>query len=320
MYSKGGPRLLITDRESAIYLERAHIHVEGERVVYHITDDEYRREYNIPHINLAVLFIGKGTSITQSAMRLLGEEGVHLAVTGTGGTPLHMGGLTTYRSTRHFREILPIYLSQERSLLAAISIMRDRTERMKNIGSKLSNKWLKVRDNIRINSACSNLEKKLDCCDDIKQLLGFEGNFSKECYATFAEYSNPTNSKQFKREAGVGKINPQNSDPNKLANRLIDHGNYLCYGIAGAALWALGIPPHMSVFHGKTRAGGLVFDLADSFKDALVLPAAFSLAREEDLDKAQKTFRERIITAFDDFKILKMAIDSINHMIDSSSK
>jgi len=96
MQPKGGPRLLITDREGALYLERARIHVEGRRIVYHISDDEFRREYNIPHVNLAVLFIGQGTSITQEAMRLLGEEGVHLAVTGTGGTPLHMGGLTAY--------------------------------------------------------------------------------------------------------------------------------------------------------------------------------------------------------------------------------
>ena len=40
MRHKGGPRLLITDREGALYLERARIHVEGERIVYHITDDD----------------------------------------------------------------------------------------------------------------------------------------------------------------------------------------------------------------------------------------------------------------------------------------
>ena len=33
MQPEGGPRLLITDRDGALYLERARIHVEGERVV-----------------------------------------------------------------------------------------------------------------------------------------------------------------------------------------------------------------------------------------------------------------------------------------------
>ena len=84
MQPKGGPRLLITDREGALYLERARIHVEGGRIVYHIADDEHRREYNIPHVNLAVLFVGQGTSITQDAMRLLGEEGVDLLLGGLG--------------------------------------------------------------------------------------------------------------------------------------------------------------------------------------------------------------------------------------------
>jgi CRISPR-associated protein Cas1 len=87
--------------------------------------------------------------------------------------------------------------------------------------------------------------------------------------------------------------------------------------MAGAALWALGIPPHLSVFHGKTRAGGLVFDLADSFKDALVLPIAFSLAREKDHAEAERVFRGRLINAFDDREILKEAIATIDRMLAS---
>lgn len=315
MRHKGGPRLLVTDREGALYLERARIHVEGDRVVYHITDDEHRREYNIPHVNLAVLFIGQGTSISQSAMRLLGEEGVHLAVTGSGGTPLHMGGLTTYSSTRHFREMLPIYLEPANSLIAAKAVMRDRTARMRRIGGSGAHKWLRVRDTGALDKVCTRFEVSLDACGDITQLLGFEGNFSKACYAEFSEMSGLSKGHSFRREAGTGEMDRDSSDPVRLVNRLIDHGNYLCYGMAGAALWALGIPPHMSVFHGKTRAGGLVFDLADSFKDAMVLPIAFSLAKEKDAKEAERTFRGRLINAFDDRKILKEAIGTVERMI-----
>lgn len=319
MQHKGGPRLLITDRESALYLERARIHVEGDRVVYHISDDEHRREYNIPHVNLAVLFIGQGTSITQSAMRLLGEEGVHLAVTGSGGTPLHMGGLTTYSATRHFREILPIYLSPAKSLLAAKTVMRDRTLRMRKLGGAGAQRWLRVRDTGRLNQACIRFEKDLEACTDNTQLLGFEGHFSKACYAEFAAFSGLSKAHQFRREAGAGDTDPAGVDPVRLVNRLIDHGNYLCYGMAGAALWVLGIPPHMSVFHGKTRAGGLVFDLADSVKDALVLPIAFSLAREKDVKEAERTFRGRLINAFDDRQILKELIGTVERMISAAA-
>ncbi|MEC5325098.1 type I-F CRISPR-associated endonuclease Cas1f [Aurantimonas sp. A3-2-R12] len=309
----------MTDREGALYLERARIHVDGDRVVYHIADDKHRREYNIPHVNLAVLFIGQGTSITQSAMRLLGEEGVHLAVTGSGGTPLHMGGLTAYSSTHHFREMLPIYLDPSKSLLAAKAVMRERTARMRRIGCSEAQKWLRSRDTSALNKTCARFEASLDACGDITQLLGFEGNFSKACYAGFSGMSGLSKEHSFRREAGAGTPDRISSDPVRLVNRLIDHGNYLCYGMAGAALWALGIPPHMSVFHGKTRAGGLVFDIADSFKDAMVLPIAFSLAKEKDEKEAEKIFRGRLINAFDDREILKEAIGTVERMIAAAS-
>ena len=316
MLHKGGPRLLVTDRQSALYLERAHVNVEGDRVVYHAADDELQRKYNIPHVNLAVLFIGQGTSITQAAMRLLGEEGVHLAVTGSGGTPLHMGGLTTYTATRHFREILPIYLSPDLSLIAAKTIMRDRTARMRKMGASVAGKWLQAREFETLKAACSDFETDLDTCTSLEQLLGFEGQFSKRCYAGFAALSGLAKGQIFRREAGAGEVSDAAPGPVRLINRLIDHGNYLCYGMAGAALWALGIPPHLSIFHGKTRAGGLVFDLADSFKDALVLPAAFSFARAKDVREAEHSFRARMIDAFDDRQILKEAIASVDRMLE----
>ena len=315
--NKGGPRLLATDREGALYLERSRIHVEGERVVYHIADDENRREFNIPHVNLAVLFIGQGTSITQDAMRLLGEEGVHLAVTGTGGSPLHMGSLTTYTSTRHFREILPIYLCPSRSLLAAKEAMRIRTENLRTNGVKEAQKRLFQRDMSSFASMCIEFDEKLKSqCDGIPQLLGMEGQFTKRCYAEFARMAGI---KEFRRSAGVGDKGQANEYVYRV-NRLIDHGNYLCYGMAGAALWALGIPPHLSIFHGKTRAGGLVFDLADTFKDALVLPLAFASALNHRDSKPNQTFRNILINSFDDHRTLAKAIGAVERMIESTNR
>lgn len=316
MQPKGGPRLLITDRESALYLERARIHVENGRIVYHIADDAHRREYNIPHVNLAVLFIGQGTSITQDAMRLLGEEGVHLAVTGTGGSPLHVGSLTAYTSTRHFRAMLPIYLDEGHSLRAAKIVMRDRTERMRKIGGALAGRHLALRDTTPLARISRNFDDRLGSVATIPELLGVEGQFSKACYKFFAEASGLSKSGEFRREPGAEperKSAPD--DPFRLVNRLIDHGNYLAYGMAGAALWALGIPPHMSVFHGKTRAGGLVFDLADAFKDAFVLPIAFAAVRNRKEEDPERIFRGRLIAAFDDRHILAEAIATVERMI-----
>ena len=313
MRYKGGPRLLVIDREGALYLEGAQIRVEGGRIVYHIVDDEHARVYNIPHVNLAVLFMGQGTSITQDAMRLLDEEHIHLAVTGSGGSPIHMGALTTYTATRHFREMLPVYQNPDRSLAAAKAVMRDRSNRMKKIGGTFARKYLRVRETSGLTKICDRLENNLCHATDIQVLLGYEGQFSKSCYAEFSRMSGLSKGKTFRRNPGSGKT-PDLKNPMKMINHLINHGNYLCYGMAGAALWALGIPPHMSIFHDKTRAGGLVFDLADSFKDALVLPLAFAAIMKKD-KTPESTFRAHMIDAFDDRKILKEAIETVERMI-----
>ena len=317
MQFKGGPRLLATDREGALYLERARVKVEGNRIVYYIVDDEHRRKYNIPHVNLAVLFIGQGTSITQDAMRLLGEERVHLAVTGTGGSPLHLGSLTTYTSTEHFRKMLPVYQDPELALKAAKAVMQDRVTRMRTIGIKNTKRFLLTSDVSGIETVCKKLEADLEQVKNTQELLGVEGAFSKRCYKEFAQLSGLSKTTTFRRHAGTEKVE-KHKDPLELVNSLIDHGNYLAYGMAGAALWALGIPPQMAIFHGKTRAGGLVFDLADSFKDAFVLPLAFAAAMPSRDEKPDKTFRARIITSFDDQRVLKEAIATVNRMIMSA--
>ena len=59
------------------------------------------------------------------------------------------------------------------------------------------------------------------------------------------------------------------------ANRFLDHGNYLAYGLGATTTWVLGLPHGLAVLHGKTRRGGLVFDVADLVKDAVILPQAF---------------------------------------------
>ena len=312
---RSGPRLLVTDREGALFLERARIHVEGDRVAYHAADDERRREYNIPHANLAVLFLGQGTSITQEAARLLAEEGVHVAFTGTGGTPLHFGALATYHATRHFREMLPIYLDPVRSLAAAKAVMSARIVSMRSTGVKHARKWMLLRDSDPILRICESFEKRLTNITSVQELLGHEGQFTKDCYAEFARLAGLSGKGAgFRREAGTAS----GTNPAALVNSLIDHGNYLCYGMAGAALWALGIPPHLSVFHGKTRAGGLVFDLADAFKDAFVLPAAFSAPRRKNEENPDAAFRSRIIGAFDDERVLAQAIGTVETMLQTS--
>lgn len=92
------------------------------------------------------------------------------------------------------------------------------------------------------------------------------------------------------------------------ANRFLEHGNYLAYGLADSATWVLGLPHGLAVLHGKTRRGGLVFDVADLVKDAVILPQAFLSALNGDDEQA---FRRACIENLTRAEALDFMIDTL---------
>jgi CRISPR-associated protein Cas1 len=93
-----------------------------------------------------------------------------------------------------------------------------------------------------------------------------------------------------------------------LANRFLNHGNYLSYGLGATTLWVLGIPHGFAVMHGKTRRGALVFDVADLIKDAIILPWSFICAKE---NMKEQEFRQQILQKFTDHKALEFMFDQV---------
>jgi len=98
------------------------------------------------------------------------------------------------------------------------------------------------------------------------------------------------------------------SDP---ANRFLDHGNYLAYGLAATATWVLGLPHALAVLHGKTRRGALVFDTADLIKDAHILPQTFISAMRGD---DEQTFRRHCIDALTRMEALDFMMDTLKEV------
>jgi CRISPR-associated protein Cas1 len=64
----------------------------------------------------------------------------------------------------------------------------------------------------------------------------------------------------------------------------------------------------LAVLHGKTRRGGLVFDIADLVKDALILPQAFVSAMRGDDEQG---FREACIENLVQAEALDFMIDTV---------
>ncbi len=302
-----GPRILHTHRQTVHVIERAKVYVKDGRVLSQIAEDGSFKSFNIPFANISVLFLGHGTSISNDAARLLSDEGTYVAFTGTGGTPLLHGSLTNYQVTDHIHKMIPVVACEQKSLQAARIIMQKRCDLLEQLPGYIATGPVSYFRRTDASGLTKPFMKKCNSAKTSKSFMGYEGTFAKSVYAKFAQKAGLSD---FKRSPGADATNTMID----RVNGRIDHGNYLAYGIAGAVLWALGIPPSLSVLHGKTRAGGLVFDLADSFKDALVLPLAFSEYDNE------KQFRSKMICAIQDHDILKRCFETMSEILKLSDE
>lgn len=128
-------------------------------------------------------------------------------------------------------------------------------------------------------------------------LLTEEGRLTKQLYRLVTQ---ATQYGEFVRS--------QRGDSIDAANQFLDHGNYLAYGLAATATWVLGLPHGLAVLHGKTRRGGLVFDVADLVKDAAILPQAFISAMRGD---TEQEFRQACIDKLTSSEALDFMIDTL---------
>ena len=155
-------------------------------------------------------------------------------------------------------------------------------------------------------SELESSRKVIDSAEDTTALLLEEARLTKKLFRLASGAVGYGDFTRVKRGEG-----------NDRANRFLDHGNYLAYGLAATATWVLGLPHGLAVFHGKTRRGGLIFDVADLVKDAVVLPQAFiSSVRGDD----EQTFRNTCIEAFARTESLDFMIDSLKAVVSEMGK
>lgn len=255
------------------------MHVEDDRVVYAQAeadgqDDQSQlvRRWNIPTLNCSAIILGQGSSVSQGAMRRFHDDGVMVAFAGTDGTPFLMAS-QSYRPGRRLQYWANSWHDPAWRLRASKIIHSHRTSAVEAAWSAYSQEGWFMADP---SGVIRKYREGISLSQDVGQLMGYEGGFSKGLYKLASA------SQELRwdgRQPGMGL---------DRLNRNLDHANYLAYGIAAIALWAYGIPFSMAVTHGAGRAGGLVFDMADSFKDAILLPtcAAYA-ARGSDLGLRQ---------------------------------
>lgn len=299
--------ILHSKRANIYYLQHCRVLVNGGRVEY-VTDAGKRSLYwNIPIANTTTLLLGTGTSITQAAMRELAKAGVLVGFCGGGGTPLFSANemdveiawyspQSEYRPTEYIQAWVRFWFDDELRLIAAKSVQRARLSRLREqwMHRSLKNDGFAV-DESRLDDLTTRSLRQVDLAQDTTALLTEEARLTKALFKLAVDTVGYGEFTRAKRGSGT--------DP---ANRFLDHGNYLAYGLGATACWVLGLPHGLAVLHGKTRRGGLVFDAADLIKDASILPQAFMSAMRGD-DEQQ--FRRNCIEALTRGESLDFMID-----------
>lgn len=304
--------ILHSKRANIYYLEHCRVLVNGGRVEY-VTDAGKESLYwNIPIANTTTVLLGTGTSITQAAMRELAKAGVLVGFCGGGGTPLFSANeldielawfspQSEYRPTEYLQAWVRFWFDDNLRLDAAKAFQHARTERIRSAwkAPPLRGAGFDV-DAGRLDSLLDQSRERIGSAPDNVALLTEEARLTKTLFKLAVDavgYGEFTRAKR-----GTG------SDP---ANRFLDHGNYLAYGLGATASWVLGLPHGLAVLHGKTRRGGLVFDIADLVKDAIILPQAFLSAMRGDEEQA---FRRACIEALTRSEALDFMLDTVKRV------
>ncbi|MGP5323062.1 type I-F CRISPR-associated endonuclease Cas1f [Vreelandella titanicae] len=301
--------ILHSKRANLYYLQHCRVLVNGGRVEYVTDEGSKSRYWNIPIANTTSILLGTGTSITQAAMRELAKAGVLVGFCGGGGTPLFAANevdvdvawltpQSEYRPTEYLQYWVRFWFDDVKRLDAARAFQQARlacieslwTSRvMKDAGFTIATDHL--------HSALNHHREAINKAPSTVDLLTLEARLTKTLFklaVNAVDYGDFTRAKR-----GTG------TDP---ANRFLDHGNYLAYGLAATATWVLGIPHGLAVLHGKTRRGGLVFDVADLVKDAVILPQAFISAMRGD---EEQEFRQACIERLTRTESLDFMIDTL---------
>ncbi|WP_159566577.1 type I-F CRISPR-associated endonuclease Cas1f [Budvicia diplopodorum] len=296
--------ILHSKRANLYYLEHCRVLVNGGRVEY-VTDAGKESLYwNIPIANTTSILLGTGTSITQAAVRELAKAGVLIGFCGGGGTPLFSANevdcdvawfspQSEYRPTEYLRQWMSFWFNDEKRLAAAKLLQQARLTLIglcwpKHADFDIDGNWL--------TTLLKKYSDEIALAPDITHLLTQEARLTKALYALAVKAVNYGDFTRTKGGGGDG------------ANRFLDHGNYLAYGLGATATWVLGLPHGVALLHGKTRRGGLVFDAADLVKDALILPQAFISSTA---GHTEQQFRQACIQTLTSHSALDFMIDNL---------
>lgn len=236
-----------------------------------VTDEE--GVVHIPAAALSVLMLGPGTTVTHRAMEAIGESGATVVWVGERGVRMYAFG----SPLTHASDLL----------LAQARLVSNERERLR-VAREMYQMRFPGEDVSRLS---------------MQQLRGREGVRIRRVYRTWSEKTGVAWDKRV--------YDPDDYEVGSEVNKALSAAHACLYGLAHAAIVALGCSPGLGFVHtGHERS--FVYDVADLYKAEVSIPVAFktALAKPDDIGGAT---RRNMRDALYDMSLLKrMARDIAN--------
>lgn len=214
----------------------------------------------IPIATINTLLIGPGTSVTHGAINIISASGCNIVWCGD-----HMTRFYSFDAAE---------IRNSKNLLKQIDFYADETNRL-HIIRKMYKKRFEDLD-------VSTLS--------LKELRGIEGTKMKETYKFYAKLY------KVKWKFRDSKISPF-EEQDKI-NQIITTLNQMLYAICHGVILSLGFSPSIGFIH-TGNVESFVFDIADFYKETIIIPLAFkihsSITSENLSYMCRSNFRENII-------------------------
>jgi CRISPR-associated protein Cas1 len=149
---------------------------------------------------------------------------------------------------------------------------------------------------------------------DLDALRGIEGSRMKETYQKLAqEFGIQWRGRRYDRSA------PESAD---VANQSINHASSAVEGAALTAVAATGTIPQLGFIH-EHSGKAFALDIADLFRDSILLPIAFGATRKILRDKegpVERVVRQLGAETFRREKVVSRMIDRIKELLDDDRR
>lgn len=238
-----------------------------------VTDETGTR--HVPAATLSVLMLGPGSSVTHQAMTVIGENGATVIWVGERGVRMYAFGKPLTHSSAMLQRQASL-VSNTRARLAVARAMYQ----MRFPGEDVSRLTM-------------------------QQLRGREGARVRRVYRECSARTGVTWNKR--------TYDPVDFEAGSDINKALSAAHTCLYGLAHAAIVALGCSPGLGFVHvGHERS--FVYDIADLYKAELSIPVAFETVAMQPDDIGSVT-RRRMRDAVYDLSIMKRMVRDIRALL-----